>query len=455
MIRLTAVEKRLSKRLVAVKRKSGSHSPSPAMLARVKGVKVQHDFCFLSNPHATELFLKHFKRDFKDGRKLRSLVEHYPSQNRALAEKLAESPLLKGAPPTFSEKRGGGLSPLARGALSSSTGGVLQPPPSLTRAPSLLRGITTPASEDRGTPFTKGDNIFVGNGATEVIQAVLQNFVGVRLPQSRGGLTPTKLLVPVPTFSPYLEFVPKGVRVIRHQLRKEANFKLEPERFLADIQREKPNTVVIINPNNPDGGYHSANDLQSVLEKLRGVETVIVDESFSHFVGRNIKSVAPLIKKYPNLVVIKSLSKDFGIAGLRLGYGIMSESRVSTLLERGYLWNVSGFGEYFLDLLNRKDFLRGYEQARLKAIEERDEFFAELSNIRGITVYPSKANAFLVELLEGTKASDLMVRLLVRYGIYVRDCYDKVGLKGEFIRVASRRREENKKLIQALMTSFS
>ena len=161
------------------------------------------------------------------------------------------------------------------------------------------------------------------------------------------------------------------------------------------------------------------------------------------------------MEKYSNLIVIKSLSKDFGIAGLRLGYAVMSEKRVSALLERGYLWNVSGFGEYFLGLLSRKDFLKSYEMARLTAIRERDAFFRELSGINGIKVYPSKANMFLIKLLDGTKASDLMVRLLVRHGIYVRTCYDKVGLTGEFIRVASRTAGENEKFIQALKEALS
>lgn len=394
-IRLTPAEKKIAAKLAAIKKRSSSHSPSPAMLAEVKGASVRHDFCFLSNPHATDLFLKHWKKDFGNTDKLRKLVELYPSQNPALAEKVGKMI---------------GVSP---------------------------------------------ETVFVGNGATEVIQAVLQNLVRVRLSQSRGSMTPTKLLVPVPTFSPYLEFAPKGVRVTQHQLRKENDFQLEPKALIAQVAEEKPDAVVIINPNNPNGGFVTANDLHVLLRQLRRVETVIVDESFIHFTARRLQSVAPLVKKFPNLVVIKSLSKDFGIAGLRLGYGVMSEKRVSALLQRGYLWNVSGFGEYFLNLLNNKTFLKQYEQARLHAIGERDDFFNELSKLRGLRVYPSKANSFLIELLDGSTAHDLMVRLLVRHGIYVRTCYDKVGLKGEFIRIASRTAKENKKLVQALKEILS
>ena len=407
-IRLTPQEKQIAKRLAEIKNISGSHSPSPAMLTNA-GVTVKYDFCYLSNPYATDLFIKYFRKDFKNNSALHALVEYYPSQNRTLAEKLADSPLVK-----WNSRR--------LGVPPSSAGRVVQPP----KAP----------------PFIKGDNIFVGNGATEIIQATLQNF-------SR-----KKIMVPVPTFSPYLEFAPKGVSVAMHQLRAEKEFRLETERFLADVRKEKPDTVVIINPNNPDGGFVNANDLHLLLKQLRGVETVIVDESFSHFVGKKVESAANLVERYPNLVVVKSLSKDFGIAGLRLGYGVMSEKRVSVLLERGYLWNISGFGEYFLNLLNREEFLTAYERARLRAVGERDEFFTELSKIKEIKVYPSKANMFLIELLGGTKASDLMVALLSRYGIFVRTCYDKVGLTGEFIRVASRRKEENTRAANALKAAL-
>lgn len=382
-ISLNKKEQAVLKKLAEVKKQSSSHSPSPAMIANVKGVKVEHDFCYLSNPHATELFLKYFNKDATKPLMIRKFVEYYPSQNRALAEKLEQ----------------------AVGVLAK--------------------------------------NIFVGNGATEIIQAVLQTFVK------------RKIIVPVPTFSPYLEFASEGVSVVKHQLSKDNQFRLDPNEFLVQVGREKPDAVVIISPNNPEGGQVSFPGLKKLISSLRSLETVIIDESFIHFSGRKIRSVSHLVGKYPNLVVIKSLSKDFGVAGLRLGYAVMLEKRVSELLSRGYLWNVSGFGEYFLELLNRKDFLREYEKVRLLAVKERDDFFAALSKISKIKVYPSKANSFLVELVDGSKAEDLTVSLLVRYGIYVRLCADKVGLKGEFIRVASRTKKENGKLVHALKDILS
>ena len=381
-IRLSSLEKRVAREFAALKERSGSHSPSPAMLKGIKGVSVTHDFCYLGNPYATEVFLKYFRRDFKDDGELRSIVAYYPSQNRALAKKLE-------------------------------------------------RVIAVPSEQ-----------IFVGNGATEIIQAVLSHFVQ------------QKVLVPIPTFSPYLEFAKEGVQLVRHQLQKADEFRLNTDAFLAQVRKERPDTVVIINPNNPDGGYINPSVLRRLFGKLKHLATVIVDESFIHFTGKRIHSIAHFVSTYPNLVVIKSLSKDFGIAGLRLGYGVMSKERVSTLLARGYLWNVSGFGEYFLNLLSRKDFLKEYKRARERAVGERDRFFRLLSRVQGLKVYPSLANSFLIEIQSGGSAADLTVRLLVRHGIYVRECSDKVGLKGEFIRVACRTTEENSFFLAAIQRLF-
>ena len=275
-IRLTPREKKVAQQLSEIKRSSGSHSPSPAMLAGIKGVAVKHDFCYLSNPHATELFLRYFRKDFRNEERLRRVVEYYPSQNRALAEKIA--------------------------AFLAAT----QKTHSLSVSPS------------KEGERIQAENIFVGNGATEIIQAALQNF------------TKKRILVPVPTFSPYLEFASKDVSVIQHQLRKKDDFRLNRAELLTQVRKEEPDTVVLINPNNPDGGYIEVEDVHGLLTQLRHVPTVIVDESFAHFVAQKIGHATSLVQKFPNLVVIKSLSKDFGIAGVRLGYAVMSAANGSS-----------------------------------------------------------------------------------------------------------------------------
>jgi len=191
-----------------------------------------------------------------------------------------------------------------------------------------------------------------------------------------------------------------------------------------------------------------------LLEELQDLSVVIIDESFIHFASEGddtIPSVGKLISKYPNLVVIKSMSKDFGIAGVRAGYGILSSDRVAELLENGYLWNSSGLAEYFFRLYAQEDFQNKYGQVRQRYINEMKKFGEELGAINGIRVYPSQANFYLCEIENGMSADDFFIAMLSRFGVYVRTCTDKIGLeKGAFVRIACRTEVENAKIIEAV-----
>jgi histidinol-phosphate/aromatic aminotransferase/cobyric acid decarboxylase-like protein len=374
----------LVERIKRLKKEAGSHSPSAWTLAKlIPELRLKVDACFLSNPYATKLFLMHFHREVIRPRKLRALLELYPSQNRVIAAKL---------------------------------GRVLDQRP---------------------------DSIFIGNGAAEIIQAVLHRF------------THEKILVNLPSFSPYYEFARPDTRVVYNVLSKENEFRFDPFACLELVRRERPDTVVLINPNNPDGGYVSHSVMLELLEKLRLVPNVIVDESFIHFAcegpAYSYRSIANEVGRYPNLMVVKSMSKDFGIAGVRAGYAVMAPDRVETLLENGYLWNSSGIAEYFFDLYSRSDFQARYERERIRFIRNSRRFFEAMAKIDGIRVYPTSANFALVELRNGLSAEELVCRLLIRRGIYTRTCDDKKGLEtGKFVRIAARSRPENAYIVRSL-----
>lgn len=385
-IHLNKTEQKISRELAKLKRKSGSHSPSFSTLKWLfPKLNIKLDCCFLSNPYATDLFLKFFDKDIIKGGKFRSLIEHYPSQNRAVSARVTRF---------------------------------------------------------FGVPY---QYLFIGNGSTEIIQAIFHNFIG------------KKVLVPIPTFSPYLEFV-KHSTAIHHQLEKINNYLLKPQKFLSDVHKHKPDAVVLINPNNPDGGYLKLSEVKDLLIGLKNIETVILDASFIDFAEKNpartLRTLFKLVKTHPNLIVLKSLSKDLGIAGLRVGVAAMDPQRIDGLLANGYLWNISGLAEYVLDLQNDPHFRRQYEQSRRLIVKERDAFYRQLAKIKQIRVYPSKANFFLVELTDGTTAQDFMTRLLTTYGIYTRPCGDKVGLSGEFVRIASSRRAENDYVVNSIKKAF-
>jgi len=381
------VKKKLYNKVVSLindlKKNSGTHSPSiDTILEHCPELKIEVDACFLSNPYATELFIEFLNKDLIKTDTLREVLEYYPPQNREVSKNISKA-------------------------------------------------INVDSKK-----------IFVGNGAIEIIQAVLHNFVK------------KKICVISPTFSSYYEFVKAENEVVYYSLSKENDYILDSKKYVEFIKENKPDTIVLINPNNPNGGYLKENDIIYILENLNDVENIIIDESFIHFAYENIElsqiSSEDLIAKYSNLIIIKSMSKDFGIAGLRAGYAVMSEIKVDFLLKFGYLWNVSGLANYFFKVYSDFNFIKQYEIVRKKYIMNTLMFLNQLSSLSGIKVYPTKANFALVEIKNGMSSFDFTMTLLVNYGIYVRDCSDKIGLEGNFVRIASRSFEENLLIIKAL-----
>ncbi|MBA3899826.1 MAG: histidinol-phosphate aminotransferase family protein [Bacteroidetes bacterium] len=384
----TEEEKLLAHKINELKKQAGSHSPSVFTLKqKLPELNIKIDACFLSNPYATDLFLSYFTREIINTGKIRDLLEFYPSQNQVISEILA--PFLN----------------------------------------------------------VNHQNIFIGNGAIEIIQAVIHNF------------TQKKIIINIPTFSSYYEFVKDDVEIIYNTLEKESGYRLDIEKFLGLIKEHNPDTIVLINPNNPDGNYIVTADIQKILESVRDVKTVIIDESFIHFAYENNNfepiSTAELINKFPNLVLIKSMSKDFGIAGIRAGYAVMNKERVDKLLKSGFLWNSNGFSEYFFRLYTRADFAYDYNSVRIRYIMETIEFVKQLETINAIKVYPGRANFVLIELPELMKSIDFVTDVLIKYGIYIRTCEDKIGLQGEYIRLASRTKKENDYIFESLKSYFN
>ncbi|WP_395148239.1 pyridoxal phosphate-dependent aminotransferase, partial [uncultured Helicobacter sp.] len=288
--------------------------------------------------------------------------------------------------------------------------------------------------------------LFIGNGAIEVIQAILHNFVQ------------HKIIVNIPTFSSYYEFSNAKTEVVFYQLEKDRNFMLDVSSYIEFVKTQKPQSIVIINPNNPNGGYIPYEDLRTIIANLPEVENIIIDESFLHFAFEDDEhkfiSYKTLFSEFPNVILIKSMSKDFGIAGIRAGYGIMAKDKVSKLLNNGYLWNSNGLSEYFFRLYAQDTFTNKYESVRKLYIQQTQDFFMRLSEIPQLKIYPSKANFALIEILDWKEDLDFVMTMLIKYGIYIRTCSDKVGLDESFIRLASRSKSENDQIIQALTDVF-
>lgn len=389
MIKLNEKELSIANEIKRLKDEAGSHSPSIfTLMQKLSQLDIKVDACFLSNPYATDLFLRYFDEELIKTYKLRDFLEFYPSQNRVIAEVVSQA-------------------------------------------------VNIDAK-----------NIFIGNGAIEIIQAVMHRFVY------------DKIVVCIPTFSSYYEFAKKDTQVVFYQLDKEKDYALDLDDYIGFIKENRPQSIVLINPNNPNGGGGFINKmkLKRLLGELSFVENIILDTSFIHFAYEDDKldlvNLEELCKEFKNLIIIKSMSKDFGIAGIRIGYGVMNEDKVNALLENGYLWNTSGIGEYFLRLYVRENFFAEYNELRKDYINKTQTFFATLAKIEQIKVYPSLANFALIELLDGSLSEDFVAKMLIKYGIYMRTCRDKIGLNGEFVRIASRKFEENEIMIEAIKDCF-
>jgi histidinol-phosphate/aromatic aminotransferase/cobyric acid decarboxylase-like protein len=379
----TSLKAVVKKKYLQLKQNSGSHSPSAGTLQRsIPEINLKIDCCYLSNPYATEVFMSKLKKDLENEEWLHNTIESYPAQNRQIAQDLS-------------------------------------------------RAIGV-----------RAENIFIGNGATEIISGIITQFV-------RG-----KLLIMLPTFSPYHEYVNKETAIHYYPLQRDNDgFSVNKEHLLKYCRTNEINNIVIINPNNPDGSYIEREQLKSFLRELSFMDNVILDESFIDFAGDN-ESMTKDYYEYNNLTIIKSMSKDFGIAGIRAGYCITKASYVDALLEKGYLWNSSCFAIYFFQLLSDKDFITQYMGAKEKYSRILAAFSRDLMTSNpAIRFYRSKANFFLAEIIDPTKTvEELMLYLLVEHGIYIRACSDKKGLDDRFFRVSCRKEEDNALIINAIRT---
>jgi len=290
--------------------------------------------------------------------------------------------------------------------------------------------------------------ILIGNGAEEIIERYINEFV------KKGAV------MPIPTFSPYYEYLRDDVKFLPYKLDESSDFRLNIEDFVAFVNRNfsEIDTIVLINPNNPNGGFVDLSGIEMILKRTKGIENVILDQSFLHFtdMGDSLdKDLALLTESYPNLVIIKSMSKDFGIAGIRAGYGIMNTHRRNALLSRGMLWNSNGIAEYFYRLFVKEDFQERYVIERSRYNEITKKFFKSLLTIEGIKVISGNANFFLVDTRERNNF-EVFAKLITQFGIYTRVCDDKIGLReGKYLRIASRTEIENFAIIEALKSIYN
>lgn len=279
------------------------------------------------------------------------------------------------------------------------------------------------------------NHLIVGNGATELITELCHFLV-------------SGMGVPIPTFGEYIEKIDRG-RLRLYQLDPAQDYQLNLDDYLAWLQAEKLGAALVINPHNPTGQLFSLAEMQAFLKKARGLELVIVDESFIDFSAPEVPSLLASADDYANLVIVRSMSKHCGVPGLRLGYLYTgNEERLERLRSSLPTWNINTLAEFYLSMLPATD--ADYHESRLQVIRDVAQLHSELAAIPGITAYPTGANFVCFRVDNGMRARDVQRRLLVEHHMYVRDCSNKMGMDDYHIRVASQGWEKDRALIEAL-----
>ncbi len=224
-----------------------------------------------------------------------------------------------------------------------------------------------------------------------------------------------------------------------------------PEDIVQKVKENGSNSLVIINPSNPTGLKFSYNQIKYMLEELTHLDMFILDESFADFISiENDTSFLGELKKHPNLIILRSLSKDLGVPGVRLGYIASSDlDMIKETRSALPIWHINSLAQYFLDILPK--YRNDYSIARKKIISTRDEMYDQLCKIPGLRVTPSYANYFCCELPESVSSYSIQEQLFINYKLLVKDLGMKQGLpEDRYIRIAVKTPEENSLIVNAL-----
>lgn len=302
--------------------------------------------------------------------------------------------------------------------------------------PSGMKVNTLLASKCWGV---KEDYIVPGNGAAELIKALME-------------LLPGTLGITRPTFEEYpnrreedtlVTFVPAN-----------DEFRYSSQDLIDYFSVNRADNILLINPDNPSGNFIPREDVLKLAEwcESEGIR-LIVDESFVDFsIGwrENTMLHDSILETYPRMIVVKSISKSYGVPGIRLGILCSADVEVISRIKKMVsIWNLNSFCEFFMQIFTKYE--KDYHVACDKFIVERDSFESELRKINFLRVIPSQANYFLVEVLPPFTAKELVLKMLKEHNILMRDCSGKGGFDGrQYMRIAVRNNQDNSRLIEAL-----
>ena len=281
------------------------------------------------------------------------------------------------------------------------------------------------------------ERLVVGNGAAELIKII-------------AGMG-RKLIVPVPSFNEYANAsLPENVVEFALEA---PSFQLDIDKFANEAIRCQAGLAVVVSPNNPTSLLVPKVKLLRLLKKLANHDCMlIVDESFIDFVeDRDKETLETEIDKHPNLAIFKSMSKAYGICGIRIGYMLTANAEFAATVRQGlHIWNINGFAEEFLRLAPQ--YKQEFVDSCNKVKADRDHFYEQLQTISGMTVYRPDANYIFCRLPDHAASGPVITeQLFVQHNIYIKHCQGKTMRESDrYLRIASRTQAENKRLVEAL-----
>lgn len=303
----------------------------------------------------------------------------------------------------------------------------------LTEYPSGMQVNSLLAAKNFGI---RQENILVGNGAAELIKVLMEQFDGIY-----GFVSPT--------FDEYknrcqgednLFFVPQN-----------ADYTYTIDDLKEFFKNKDMTNLVVVNPDNPSGNYIQRADMLRLIAWTEEQNIcLIIDESFIDFADETEGSllVQNILERNKNVYIIKSISKSYGVPGLRLGILASGNTEmIAALKKKPSIWNINSLAEFYMQIMGKYE--KEYDAALKKIKRERACFGDKLGRITGIRAIPSQANYIMAELTNGMKSKELTQKLLTKHNLLIKDLTEKTGGK-QFVRFAIRNTHDNDKLIAAL-----
>ena len=280
------------------------------------------------------------------------------------------------------------------------------------------------------------ENVLVGNGAAELIKGLM-------------GFLDGKVGFARPTFEEYPNRYDKERTV--SFMPQNADYSYTADDLMEFFGDKDIDNLLIVNPDNPSGNYIPKADILRLIEWSKEMDIkLIIDESFVDFADEDDSTIIDqeILDANKQLYVMKSISKSYGVPGLRLGILASGDTELIAAMKKDVaIWNINSFAEFYMQI--EEKYKKAYQEALVLIRAERKRFMQELSEIKGIRVIPSQANYVMVELASGLSAKAVTKALLIKDNILIKELTGKIQGK-EYLRIAVRNTADNNRLIEAL-----